>query len=985
MGHVVFLFDGEDKMATTAITWAWGTHQTIDFDPSTDVLDFGWMGAQYFTITEVNGSVVIDIPINQHSYTLTGVTLDQLTLDNVTAKDASVYDAWAAVLPESVTTTIQWAWNTDTVIDFDPVRDKLDFAWLSADDFTVAEANGSVVIYLPANHQTYILEGVTLAELSASNILGQDATALAEWSDVLAAGASAPAQITGSTTIAWDYGAQKTIDFDPATDTLDFGWFSADDFSIAEVNGSVMILIPTNQQSYTLEGLSLSDLTLANITGNDNTTFAEWNAALAADAAARGVCVTAITWDYGAQTVLDFDPATDKLDLGWLSATDFSVVEVNGSVVILLPTNMHSYTLDGVTLADLSAANVLANDAAAFAEWSAALAAAGDAGTGGSEGATTTAIAWAWDTNTVLDFDPATDTLDFQYLAADDFTVAEVAGSVAIYLPAAQQTYILDGVALSELTMANVSGQDATALAEWSALVPAAPVVDDPITDDPGDTGTGDTGTGGTGTGDTGTGDTGSGDTGTGDTGTGDAGAGDTGTTVEPMYADAWSADTIYWGGDLAAVGNVVYEAKWWTLGSDPETDNGVDGSGHVWGVAGYLDTTPVVPEAPADLQALTTTETSTVLSWDAPEIKGVGTISGYAIYEDGELIATTTDRTYKVDGLTADTTYAFTVVAIDEAGASDASTALSVTTDAAGSDAPDGQYFSPYAEMWLTSSSDLVQTVDDAELSAVTLAFVIGTGDGQIGWAGVGGTLADDTLSDGTSISSMVSELQAKGVDVTISFGGGLGQEPALYFDNADALAAAYQSVIDTYHVTHLDFDVEGDALTDDAASALRNAALVQLQEDNPDLSISYTLPVLPTGLTQDGLDLLADAQAAGVDIDTVNIMVMNYGDYYDSGDMGDDAIDAAEATIAQLEALGIDAQVAITPMAGVNDVAGEVFTLEDAQQLVDYADGNEHIAYLAMWSLGRDHDGMVGELATDASGVAQHDYDFAKVFATV
>ena len=70
---------------------------------------------------------------------------------------------------------------------------------------------------------------------------------------------------------------------------------------------------------------------------------------------------------------------------------------------------------------------------------------------------------------------------------------------------------------------------------------------------------------------------------------------------------------------------------------------------------------------------------------------------------------------------------------------------------------------------------------------------------------------------------------------------------------------------------------------------------------------------------------------------------------------------------------------------MIGQNDIPGEVFTLDDARQLVDYAEGNDHIAYIAMWSLGRDHGDDVGHLTDSSSGVAQHDYDFAKIFSMV
>lgn len=531
-----------------------------------------------------------------------------------------------------------------------------------------------------------------------------------------------------------------------------------------------------------------------------------------------------------------------------------------------------------------------------------------------------------------------------------------------ISIPSNQQTYALAGVTLSELSLSNIVAKDSSAIAEWTAALDAAG----------GSTGdTGDTGGGG---------DTGSGDTGNGDT---SGGGGDTGGT-DATYAPAWTADQVYLDGDRASVGNEVFEANWWTQGTDPQSDNGAVGTGHVWTFIGHMDTTPVAPETPEDFHALNTTETTTLLTWDAAEVNGVGTVSAYAIYENGELIGTTDSTYYKVTGLTADTTYSFSVVAIDEAGASPAATPITVTTDPLGSDTADDQSFSPYVDMALTSSADLVQIVDDVGLSAVTLAFMLSSGTDQIGWQG-NGTIADDTLANGTTIQSIVDQLQQKGVDVTISFGGAAGQEAALTFSSAEALTAAYQSVIDKYHVTKLDFDIEGSALVDDDANHLRNEAIASLQEANPDLEISFTLPVLPVGLTQDGLDFLSQAKADGVDIDVVNIMTMDYGAYYESGDMGQDAIDATEATLAQLQDLGINAKIGITPMIGINDIQSEVFTLEDAQQIVDYANSNENVASIAMWSLSRDSGDTVGYVSSFGSGIEQQDYDFSKIFAHV
>ncbi|WP_296578428.1 fibronectin type III domain-containing protein [Xanthobacter sp.] len=750
--------------------------------------------------------------------------------------------------------------------------------------------------------------------------------------------------------ITWSWGAHDTVDFDPATDILDFGWMSADNVTISEVDGSVVISIAGNNHSYTLQGVTLADLSIANITGNDPSIFTEWSAALPAVHTVTGGTTVDIAIARGTDTILAFDPQHDVLDFAGLSASDIGIAEANGSVVIFLPKYQQTYILEGVSLADLSLSNIKGGDSALLAEWSAALNAADDhavasiaarSSVAAADAGTTYSVGWQWDTQQVIHFDPAQDKLDFGWLLPQDFSLAEVNGSLVIILAVNQQTITLEGVTLADLSPDDIVAKTSLLTDSWAEAIAEA-----------------------------------KGET------PGDAGSG-TDTTLQVIEAPDWSADTVYTAGDQVTVGHVVYEAKWWTLASNPETDNGAVGSGHVWTRIGYSDLIPVVAEAPDDFHAATTTDSSVTLTWDAADVLGVGTVSGYAIYEDGTLVGTTSERSFKVSGLSADTTYSFSIVALDEAGASQASTPLSVTTDAAGSHATDGQVFSPYVDLSVVSGSDdLLQQVTDAGITSLTLAFVVGTGDNQIGWAGLG---ADGTLADGSSIASVVDQLQANGVDLTISFGGGHAEEPALYFTDATALAAAYQSVIDTYGVTSLDFDIEGDALTNTAANTLRNEALAALEAANPDLSVSFTLPVLPTGLTQDDLDLLAAAHAAGVEIDTVNIMVMNYGEAHDSGDMGQDAIDAAEATIAQLQTLGIDAKVGITPMVGINDVQSEVFTLQDAQQLVDFADGNDHIASLAMWSLGRDHGDAPGHMTYDNSGVAQHDWDFAKIFATV
>ena len=65
--------------------------------------------------------------------------------------------------------------------------------------------------------------------------------------------------------------------------------------------------------------------------------------------------------------------------------------------------------------------------------------------------------------------------------------------------------------------------------------------------------------------------------------------------------------------------------------------------------------------------------------------------MTSYSVYENGNPIATTTNTTYTVTGLTAGTQYSFSVAASDSAGASAQTTAINVTTLSNGT--PSGTY----------------------------------------------------------------------------------------------------------------------------------------------------------------------------------------------------------------------------------------------------------------------------------------------------
>ncbi|MFQ6144994.1 cellulose binding domain-containing protein [Streptomyces seoulensis] len=289
---------------------------------------------------------------------------------------------------------------------------------------------------------------------------------------------------------------------------------------------------------------------------------------------------------------------------------------------------------------------------------------------------------------------------------------------------------------------------------------------------------------------------------------------------------------------------------------------------------------------------------------------------------------------------------------------------------------------FAPYVDTSLYPAYDLLAAADATGVKNYNLAFVTDGGGCTPKWGGV-----TDLAGDG--VAAQIGALRAKGGDVRVSFGGASGSELATTCSSADALAAAYGKAVDQYKLTKVDFDVEGGALPNAAANTRRAQAIARLQQQHPGLDVSFTLPVMPEGLTQDGVSLLANAKSNGVKISTVNIMAMDYGASY-NGDMGGYAEQAATATQAQIKsvlALSDSAAwktVAVTPMIGVNDVSSEVFKVDDATQLVNFAK-SKGLGWLSMWSATRDKQCAGGAKPTaDAtcSSIAQGASAFAKAF---
>ena len=257
------------------------------------------------------------------------------------------------------------------------------------------------------------------------------------------------------------------------------------------------------------------------------------------------------------------------------------------------------------------------------------------------------------------------------------------------------------------------------------------------------------------------------------------------------------------------------------------------------------------------------------------------------------------------------------------------------------------------------------------------TLAFIIADKSNNPAWFGhipmAKGFYADQ-----------IAALRARGGDVIVSFGGEGGQEIALVETNVETLAAKYQSVIDQYHFTWLDFDIEGDALSKHPeANERRNAAIAQLLHKQPELRVSYTLPVNPEGISRESKKLLADARAKGVKVYSANVMVMDYGSDFSMGKRMCD-VSMASAKKAHEQCVAIDPAISIglTPDIGQNDVQTEVFSLEDAVALVAWGKAQPWVASVSFWDSNRDSVDTNGQHGDTNSGIKQEPWAFTKIF---
>ncbi|WKZ86973.1 chitinase [Ralstonia pickettii] len=302
---------------------------------------------------------------------------------------------------------------------------------------------------------------------------------------------------------------------------------------------------------------------------------------------------------------------------------------------------------------------------------------------------------------------------------------------------------------------------------------------------------------------------------------------------------------------------------------------------------------------------------------------------------------------------------------------------------------------FAPYVDVTIYPTPSIDQIGVRQGIQQFNLAFVVAGGGCSPSWGGVQ-PVADPSSDLVRAVRAGISNFRAKGGEVAVSFGGANGTPLMQACNSVSALKTAYQTVLDTYTLSRIDFDIEG-ASQQDTAALMRNfQAVAQLQSDfaarGKALHVTLTLPAMPYGLTSEGVNILNTAIQNKVVFDVVNLMTMDYGTA--NVDMGAAAISAAQSLYSQLDAAfkaagqpKTDGQlwqlVGLTPMIGMNDVQGETFTLANAQTVANAAHTNGY-GMVGMWSISRDQPcpNNGAYTAPTCSGVTQQPHDFSAVF---
>ncbi len=253
-------------------------------------------------------------------------------------------------------------------------------------------------------------------------------------------------------------------------------------------------------------------------------------------------------------------------------------------------------------------------------------------------------------------------------------------------------------------------------------------------------------------------------------------------TTSVTVYLHGWYGQAAYYADDVSVFG----------------PDGGGGG-----------DPAPTVPAAPGGLKVTGTTSSSVSLSWNT-----VSGATGYNVYRSGTKVTAVTGTSATVTGLAASTSYSFQVTAVNAAGESVKSAAVTGTTTAGGGGGGGGGTGLPKHAVtgyWQNfNNGAAVQKISDVpsqyDIIAVSFADATGTPGAvtfNLDSAGLKGYTVDQFKAD-------IRAKQAAGKKVVVSVGGEKGTVSVNDSTSATNFADSVYSLMQTYGFDGVDIDLE-------------------------------------------------------------------------------------------------------------------------------------------------------------------------------
>jgi chitinase len=279
-----------------------------------------------------------------------------------------------------------------------------------------------------------------------------------------------------------------------------------------------------------------------------------------------------------------------------------------------------------------------------------------------------------------------------------------------------------------------------------------------------------------------------------------------------------------------------------------------------------------------------------------------------------------------------------------------------------------------PYYSTLDSAGPDLGQVMAATGQKAFDMAFILAGGSCSPSWDGT------DPVSSDTQVAAVINEVRNDGGDVIVSAGGYNGTKLGQVCGSASSTAAAYQQVITRYGLHAFDFDLEEPEIENSTAIANELGAAQILQQNNPGLFVSVTMPSTTTGANYFGGLLLNEAKSLGFTPNDYTLMPFDGGF---SG--GSSQVTALQDFNAQLtstfgwSSAQAYAHEGFSGMNGRTDSA-EYFYQSDFQTVLSFAQ-SVGLSRYTFWSVNRDRECNPpnnGVTSSECSSVTQNPWDF-------